>query len=291
VVLEATSAADPHPRLYAWGNRVAIYTGLPTLIGWDNHQRQQRNGSPLIEQRTGDVLKIFVTANEAETLRLLQQYSVDFIYYGNLEKFHYPAGEAKFAALAAHDAVVFASGALATLAASLMKIANDLRWLGSGPRAGLGELALPENEPGSSIMPGKVNPTQSEALTMVAVQVFGNDAAVKFAGSQGNFELNVYKPVMAANVLRSARLLADACDSFREFAVEGLVANRERIAEHVARSLMLVTALSPKIGYDRAAEVAKKAHHEETTLKEAALALGYVSADEFDELVRPERMV
>ncbi len=197
----------------------------------------------------------------------------------------------KFAALAAHDAVVFASGALATLAASLTKIANDLRWLGSGPRAGLGELSLPENEPGSSIMPGKVNPTQSEALTMVAVQVFGNDAAVKFAGSQGNFELNVYKPVMAANVLRSARLLADACDSFREFAVEGLVANRERIAEHVARSLMLVTALSPKIGYDRAAEVAKKAHHEETTLKEAALALGYVSADEFDELVRPERMV
>jgi len=197
----------------------------------------------------------------------------------------------KFAALAAHDAVVFASGALATLAASLMKIANDLRWLGSGPRAGLGELALPENEPGSSIMPGKVNPTQSEALTMVAVQVFGNHAAVTFAGSQGNFELNVFKPVMAANVLRSTRLLADACDSFREFAVEGLTADRERIAEHVARSLMLVTALSPRIGYDRAAEVAKKAHHEGTTLKEAALALGYVTADEFDDLVRPERMV
>jgi fumarate hydratase, class II len=197
----------------------------------------------------------------------------------------------KFAALAAHDAVVFASGALATLAASLMKIANDLRWLGSGPRAGLGELSLPENEPGSSIMPGKVNPTQSEALTMVAVQVFGNHAAVTFAGSQGNFELNVFKPVMAANVLRSTRLLADACDSFREFAVEGLVAERERIAEHVARSLMLVTALSPRIGYDRAAEVAKKAHHEGTTLREATLALGYVSAEEFDELVRPERMV
>ncbi len=197
----------------------------------------------------------------------------------------------KFAALAAHDAVVFASGALATLAASLMKIANDLRWLGSGPRAGLGELVLPENEPGSSIMPGKVNPTQSEALTMVAVQVFGNHAAVTFAGSQGNFELNVFKPVMAANVLRSTRLLADACDSFREFAVEGLTADRERIAEHVARSLMLVTALSPRIGYDRAAEVAKKAHHEGSTLKEAALTLGYVTADEFDELVRPERMV
>ncbi len=197
----------------------------------------------------------------------------------------------KFAALAAHDAVVFASGALATLAVSLMKIANDVRWLGSGPRSGLGELSLPENEPGSSIMPGKVNPTQSEAMTMVAVQVFGNDAAVKFAGSQGNFELNVFKPVMAANVLRSIRLLADTCDSFREFAIEGLVADRQRIAEHVARSLMLVTALSPRIGYDRAAAVAKKAHHEGGTLREAALALGYVTAEEFDDLVRPERMV
>ena len=197
----------------------------------------------------------------------------------------------KFAALAAHDAIVFASGALATLAASLTKIANDLRWLGSGPRSGLGELSLPENEPGSSIMPGKVNPTQAEAMTMVAAQVFGNDAAVKFAGSQGNFELNVYKPVMAANVIRSARLLADACDTFREFAVAGVTANRERIAELVAQSLMLVTALNPKIGYDRAAEVAKKAHQEGTTLKAAALALGYVTEAEFDELVRPERMV
>jgi fumarate hydratase class II len=197
----------------------------------------------------------------------------------------------KFAALAAHDAVVFASAALATLAVSLTKIANDLRWLASGPRSGLGELSLPENEPGSSIMPGKVNPTQSEALTMVAVQVLGNDTAVKMAGSQGHFELNVYKPLMAANVIRSARLLADACDSFREFAVEGLQADRGRIAELVDRSLMLVTALSPSIGYDRAAEVAKKAHHDGTTLREAALALGYVSAAEFDELVRPDRMV
>jgi fumarate hydratase, class II len=197
----------------------------------------------------------------------------------------------KFAALAAHDALVFSSGALATLAASLTKIANDLRWLGSGPRSGLGELSLPENEPGSSIMPGKVNPTQAEAMTMVAAQVYGNDAAVKFAGSQGNFELNVYKPVMAANVIRSARLMADACDTFREFAVAGVTANRERIAELVAQSLMLVTALNPRIGYDRAAEVAKKAHKEGTTLKAAALSLGYVSDEEFDELVRPERMV
>jgi fumarate hydratase class II len=197
----------------------------------------------------------------------------------------------KFAALAAHDAMVFAAGAQSTLAVSLTKIANDVRWLGSGPRSGLGELVLPENEPGSSIMPGKVNPTQAEAITMVAAQVFGNTATATYAGSQGNFELNVYKPVIAANVLRSARLLADACDRFREFAVEGLEADRERIAAHVGRSLMLVTALSPRIGYDRAAEVAKKAHHEGTTLRYAALALGYVSVDEFDELVRPERMV
>ena len=197
----------------------------------------------------------------------------------------------KFAALAAHDAMVFASGALATLAASLTKIANDLRWLGSGPRSGLGELALPENEPGSSIMPGKVNPTQTEAMTMVAAQVYGNDAAVKFAGSQGNFELNVYKPVMAANVIRSARLMGDACDTFRKFAVAGVEANRERIEQLVAQSLMLVTALNPVIGYDKAAEVAKKAHKEGTTLKAAALALGYVTEEEFDEVVRPERMV
>ena len=197
----------------------------------------------------------------------------------------------KFAALAAHDAVVFGSASLATLAVSLTKIANDLRWLASGPRSGLGELSMPENEPGSSIMPGKVNPTQSEALTMVAAQVLGNDTAVKFAGSQGHFELNVYKPLIAANVIRSARLLADACDAFREFAVEGLTANRERISELLDRSLMLVTALSPMIGYDKAAEVAKKAHRDHSTLREAALALGYVSAQDFDEVVRPERMI
>jgi fumarate hydratase class II len=197
----------------------------------------------------------------------------------------------KFSALAAHDAIVFASGALTTLAASLMKIANDIRWLGSGPRAGLGELMLPENEPGSSIMPGKVNPTQSEAMTMVAVQVFGNGATIAFAGSQGNFELNVFKPVLIANLLRSARLLADACRSFREFAIEGLQPDRERIADLVGRSLMLVTALSPLIGYDRAAEVAKKAHHEGTTLRAAALSLGYVTEAQYDELVRPESMV
>jgi fumarate hydratase, class II len=196
-----------------------------------------------------------------------------------------------FAALAAHDAIVFMSGALATLAASLMKIANDIRWLGSGPRAGIGELHLPENEPGSSIMPGKVNPTQSEAMTMVAVQVFGYDATIAFAGSQGNFELNVFNPVMIRDLLHGAVLLADASRNFREFCVEGLQPNRERIDDLLHRSLMLVTALTPKIGYDKAAEIAKKAHLEGTTLKEATLALGYLTEAEFDETVVPEDMV
>jgi fumarate hydratase class II len=197
----------------------------------------------------------------------------------------------KFAALAAHDALVDAHGALRTLAVSLMKIANDIRWLASGPRSGLGEISLPENEPGSSIMPGKVNPTQSEALTMVCCQVFGNDVAVTVAGSQGNFELNVFKPVMIRNFLHSATILADACRTFREFCVEGIEPNHERIREGVERSLMLVTALAPRIGYDRAAEIARKAHREGRTLREVALELGYVDAAQYDELVRPERMV
>ncbi|MGA2484340.1 MAG: class II fumarate hydratase [Candidatus Acidiferrales bacterium] len=196
----------------------------------------------------------------------------------------------KFAALSAHDEIVFASGALKTLAVSLMKIANDVRWLGSGPRCGLGELILPENEPGSSIMPGKVNPTQCEALTMVAVQVMGNDAAIAFAGSQGNFELNVFKPVMIFNYLHSVELLADACGSFVEHCVVGIQANREQIGRYVKNSLMLVTALSPKIGYDKAAQVAHLAHHENLSLREACLKLGYLSGEEFDRLVRPEEM-
>ncbi|MDQ3991912.1 MAG: class II fumarate hydratase [Actinomycetota bacterium] len=196
----------------------------------------------------------------------------------------------RFAALAAHDAMVFSHGAVRTLAVALMKIANDIRWLGSGPRSGLGELELPENEPGSSIMPGKVNPTQSEAMTMVCCQVFGNDTAITVAGSQGNFELNVFKPVMIRNYLHSVTVLAGACRTFREFCVDGLRANRERIAALVEGSLMLVTALSPRIGYDRAAEIAKRAHHEGTTLREAALSLGYVTEAEYDAWVRPERM-
>ena len=196
----------------------------------------------------------------------------------------------KFAALSAHDEIVFASGALKTLAASLMKIANDIRWLASGPRCGLGELTLPENEPGSSIMPGKVNPTQCEALTMVAVQVMGNDAAIGIAGSQGNFELNVYKPVMIFNYLHSVELLTDSMNSFVHHCVEGITVNHEQIDHYVKDSLMLVTALAPKIGYDNAAKVAHTAHHEHTSLRDAAVKLGFLTAEEFDAQVHPEQM-
>ena len=197
----------------------------------------------------------------------------------------------KFEALAAHDALVATHGALKTLAAAFMKIANDVRWLASGPRCGIGEITIPENEPGSSIMPGKVNPTQSEALTMVCAQVLGNDVAVNVGGASGNFELNVFKPLIIHNLLQSVRLLADACDSFEEHCARGIEPDRERIRQHLERSLMLVTALTPRLGYDKAAEIAKKAHREGLTLKQAALALGYLTAEEFDRAVRPERMV
>jgi len=196
----------------------------------------------------------------------------------------------KFAALAAHDALVQASATLRTLAVSLTKIADDIRWLGSGPRSGLAELVLPPNEPGSSIMPGKVNPTQCEAMIMVCIQVMGNDTAVAVAGSRGNLELNVCKPVIIRNILHSITLLSDACQAFREFAVEGLEPDRAQIHRHLENSLMLVTALNPLIGYDKAAEVAKKAHTEGITLREAAVALGYLTAEEFDQAVRPEDM-
>ena len=196
----------------------------------------------------------------------------------------------KFAALSAHDELVFASGALKTLAASLMKIANDVRWLASGPRCGLGELVLPENEPGSSIMPGKVNPTQSEAITMVAVQVFANDLATSFGGSQGNFELNVFKPVMIHNFLHSVRLLKDATHSFVEFCISGIEINQEQIDEHLKNSLMLVTALNPHIGYDKAAQVAKNAHKKKISLRESAVELGFLTGEEFDQKVKPEEM-
>ncbi len=197
----------------------------------------------------------------------------------------------KFEALAAHDAMVELSGVLKTLAASLMKIANDIRWLGSGPRCGIGELILPENEPGSSIMPGKVNPTQSEAMTMVCAQVMGNDVTVNIGGASGNFELNVFKPVIIFNVLQSIRLIADACESFTDNCVVGIEANELNIKKNLENSLMLVTALNPHIGYDNAAKVAKKAHKENKTLKEAAVELNLLTPEQFDEIVRPEKMI
>ncbi len=196
----------------------------------------------------------------------------------------------KFAALAAHDALVAAHGALKTLAAALMKIANDVRWLASGPRCGLGEISIPENEPGSSIMPGKVNPTQCEALTMLCCQVFGNDVAINFGGALGNFELNVFKPLIAHNFLQSVRLLAEGMESFEIYCARGITPNRERIADLMQRSLMLVTALTPHIGYDRAAKIAKEAHANGGTLKETALALGYVTAEQFDQWIEPLKM-
>jgi fumarate hydratase class II len=196
----------------------------------------------------------------------------------------------KFASLSAHDELVFASGALKTLAASLMKIANDVRWLASGPRCGLGEITIPENEPGSSIMPGKVNPTQCEAITMVAAQVMGNDATIGFAGSQGNFELNVFKPVMIHNFLHSVRLLTDSCRSFREHCAVGIEVNRSQIDRYVSNSLMLVTALAPIIGYDNAAKLAKTAHHDGSSLEEACVKLGYLTAEQFRNSVDPRKM-
>ena len=230
----------------------AVGTGLNTRKGWD----------------------VTVAANMAEITGL------PFVTAPN-----------KFEALAAHDAMVEISGALKTVAASLFKIANDIRLLGSGPRCGLGELILPENEPGSSIMPGKVNPTQCEALTQVCAHVMGNDAAVGFAGSQGHFELNVYKPMMAYNVLQSMQLLGDAASAFTDNLVDGLEANRDRIEKLMRESLMLVTALAPEIGYDNATKVAKTAHKNGTTLKEEAIALGFVDAETFDRVVRPEQMI
>lgn len=197
----------------------------------------------------------------------------------------------KFEALATHDALVMASGAMKTIACSLMKIANDIRWLASGPRSGIGEISIPENEPGSSIMPGKVNPTQSEAMTMVAAQVIGNDVTINIGGASGNFELNVFKPVIIHNLLQSIRLLADVCESFEEHCAAGIMPIERNLKKHLDNSLMLVTALNPHIGYDNAAKIAKKAHHENKTLREVAVELGILTAEKFDEIVRPEKMI
>jgi fumarate hydratase, class II len=212
-------------------------------------------------------------------------------YIAEITGLPFVPAENKFEGLASHDAIVEASGATRTIACSLMKIANDIRWLASGPRCGIGEIKIPANEPGSSIMPGKVNPTQCEAMTMVAARVFGNDVTVGFAGSQGNFELNVYKPVMIYSFLQSVRLLSDAVVSFTDNMVVGIAADRERIDELLNKSLMLVTALSPIIGYDKAAHVAHEAHVGGATLKETAVSLGYVTEKEFDSVVRPAEMV
>jgi fumarate hydratase class II len=208
-----------------------------------------------------------------------------------LTNFPFVTAPNKFEALAANDALVHAHGALKTLAASLIKIANDIRWLASGPRCGIGEIKIPENEPGSSIMPGKVNPTQSEAMTMLCCQVMGNDVAINMGGAMGNFELNVMKPLIIHNFLQSVRLLADGMMSFNDHCAVGITADIKRINMLMRHSLMLVTALNPYIGYDKAAEIAKKAYREETSLKEAALALGYVTAEEFEAWVNPEKMV
>lgn len=197
----------------------------------------------------------------------------------------------KFSSLSSHDPFVFASGALKTLGSNLMKIANDIRWMGSGPRAGLNELILPENEPGSSIMPGKVNPTQCEALTMICIQVFGYDASITFAASQGNFELNVFKPLIIFDFLNSCRLLSDGCKSFTDHLVEGLRANEIQIKKHVDESLMLITALTPVLGYDKCAKIAHLAHAENKTLKETCINLKYLSAEEFDKLIDLKKMV
>ncbi|MCK9295740.1 MAG: class II fumarate hydratase [Desulfobulbaceae bacterium] len=211
-------------------------------------------------------------------------------HIADLTGYPFRSASNKFFALAAHDGLVQVSAALRTLAGGLMKLANDVRWLASGPRCGIGELIIPENEPGSSIMPGKVNPTQCEALTMVCVQVFGNDAAVAFAGSQGNFQLNVYKPVMVHNVLESIELLADACAAFSDHCAAGLAPNLPKIRENLERNLMLATALNPHIGYDRAAQIARKAHHQGLTLREAALGSGYVTAEQYDQWISPLAM-
>ncbi|EKD77772.1 MAG: hypothetical protein ACD_42C00185G0004 [uncultured bacterium] len=209
----------------------------------------------------------------------------------NITGFHFVSAENKFEALSSHNELILMSGVLKALAAALMKIANDIRWLASGPRCGIGEISIPENEPGSSIMPGKVNPTQSEAMTMVCIQVFGNDASISFAGSQGNFELNVFKPLIIYNFIQSVYLLADACKSFTQHCVVGIQANLSVIDHNLKNSLMLVTALNPVIGYDKAAKIAKKAYTENTSLKAACLALGYLTEQEFDQAIDPNKMV
>lgn len=260
------------------------------ISGWRVGLERNRN---MLSESLNELKQLAIGGTAVGTgLNASPAYEAAFLEALHVETgIHFVGEENKFHALANRDAVVFVSGALKALAANCMKMANDVRWLASGPRSGLGEISIPANEPGSSIMPGKVNPTQCEALSMVAVQVMGNDAAIGIAASQGNFELNVYLPVIAFDLLQSIRLLGDALESFTEHCLVGITVNEERMAELLSCSLMLVTALNSHIGYDKGAEIAKKAFNEGTTLKEAALTLGYVTEEEYDQWVRPEKMI
>jgi fumarate hydratase class II len=275
--------------------RTHTQDATPLTLGQDfgGYAHQVRKGIERVEACLGDIYELAQGGTAVGTGLNTKKGWAEMVARNMAETTGLPFVTApnKFEALAAHDAMVMFSGALKTVAASLFKIANDIRLLGSGPRCGLGELILPENEPGSSIMPGKVNPTQAEALTMVCAHVMGNDAAVGFAGSQGHFELNVYNPMMSYNVLQSMQLLGDSASAFTDNMVAGIKANEPRIEKLLHESLMLVTALAPTIGYDNATKVAKTAHKNGTTLKEEAIALGFVDADTFDRVVRPEQMI
>ena len=274
--------------------RTHTQDATPITLGqeFSGYRQQVENGISRIEQTMPMLMQLAQGGTAVGTGLNAPVGFADMVAQriANITRLPFTSAPNKFEALAAHDAMVMSHGALNTVAASLFKIANDIRFLGSGPRSGLGELALPENEPGSSIMPGKVNPTQCEALTMVCVQVFGNNAAMTFAGASGHFELNVFNPVMAYNFLQSVRLLADAAMSFTEHCVAGIEPRRDNIAAGLDRSLMLVTALAPKYGYDRAAKIAKTAHHNGSTLRDEAIKDG-IPADDFDLIVRPEKMI
>lgn len=275
--------------------RTHLMDATPLTLGqeFSGYATQMKHGLQRIKNTLPHLQELAIGGTAVGTgLNTHPQFAVEVAKMISQEtKIAFTSAENKFEALASHDALVEVSGALKTVACSLMKIANDIRLLGSGPRSGFGELHLPENEPGSSIMPGKVNPTQSEAMTMVCAQVIGNDMAVAVGGATGHFELNVFKPMIVFNVLNSVRLLADACESFTDHCVSGIEANKVQIKKHVDNSLMLVTALNPHIGYDKAAQIAKTAHKNGTTLKEEAVKLGFLTAEQFDKYVRPETMI
>lgn len=275
--------------------RTHTQDATPLTLGqeFSGYAMQLKNGIKRIEQGADGLYELAQGGTAVGTgLNSKVGFAEDFAaHVAEITGLPFRTAPNKFEALAANDAYVYAHGAINTVAASLFKIANDLRFLGSGPRSGLGEISLPENEPGSSIMPGKVNPTQCEAMTMVCCQIMGNQTTISMAGTQGHFELNVYKPAMANAMLQSIRIMSDACVSFADKCVVGITANEENIKSLMERSLMLVTALAPKIGYDKATEIAKTAHKNGTTLKEEALRLGYVTEAEFDEVVRPEQMI